>query len=1004
MVGNGIEKRSLNTAQKEAVEYTAGPLLIVAGAGTGKTMVITEKIARLVETGCAKPEEILALTFTDKAAKEMHDRVDILLDTGYADLQISTFHAFAERLLEEHGLEIGLPNRFTLMTDTDAWMLLREHIYTLPLEYYRPLGNPARHIHELLRHFSKCKDELITPEAYLAYAQRVTLDSDEAGESERSRLHELANAYHTYQQLLLEHTALDFGDLIAYSVRLLEERPMVRERLQKRFAYILIDEFQDVNWAQYQLAKLLAGHGKLTVVGDDDQAIYAFRGASVSNILRFKEDFPNAKEVVLTENYRSGQKILDHAYTLIQKNNPDRLEAKLKIDKRLSAASSQQPAVVECIRCPTLDQEVQAVVEKIVEIKNKVPDATWDDFAILIRANSHAEPFLSAFERHGIPYEFLASSGLYRQPIILDCVNFFTTITDHLDSTALYRILRMPCVDLGENDFQRLVYAAKKQSLSYYETMKRAQEFRLSDGGVTAVEKLLHALHEGMKQARFEKPTVVLYHFLDTTGYLSYLTHEEGRGNARAIRSIYHLKQFFDFLARFESVVPEASVTLFAAHMENLIDAGSEGKLYQPSETPDSINVLTVHSAKGLEFRFVFVVNLVEDRFPTRRRGEGIEMPKELIKERLPEGDYHLEEERRLFYVAVTRAKERLYLTSAEDYGGMRAKKTSRFLAEMRLGETSKNAPKLSTIDHRPRAGSRTLRDYRLSADGRKREADNRQDAHGFVYELPKTFSFSQIKAYETCPYQYKLAHILHIPTRGNASFSFGKTIHSTLQHFYERVQELNASKQESLFLAPSRQPNAESLNAIRVPQLADLLKLYEECWIPDWYESKHQRELYYKKGREILKIFYASQIGNWTVPLGLETGFTVKIGDVLLRGQMDRIDQLTDKTIEIVDYKTGKSKEKLESADKEQLLMYQIAVESLPQYRNLGAPGKLTFYYVNDNVQVSFLGRGEELEKLKAKIMDTVSLIRDGDFTATPSPYVCGHCDFRDICEFRIL
>lgn len=981
------EKPTLNQAQQEAVSYADGPLLIIAGAGTGKTTVVTEKIVYLIESGAASPEQILALTFTDKASAEMQDRVDTRLNTGYADLQISTFHTFCQRLLEEYGLDIGLPNRFTLMTDTDAWILLRQHIFSLPLNYYRPLGNPARHIEELLRHFSKCKDELITPADYRSYAEQILLDNDETGEIEKSRLIEIADVYHAYNQLLLDRNTLDFGDLIRYSIELLRERPQVQKAIHERYRYVLVDEFQDVNWAQYQLTKLLSAHGQLTVVGDDDQSIYAFRGASVSNILRFKDDFPHAKEIVLTENYRSGQKILDSAYALIKHNNPDRLEAKLNIEKRLkSRIIDKGLGRIEHLHCASIDDEVRTVVETITKIKKENTDAVWDDFAILVRANNHAEPFVRALDIRSIPYEFLASSGLFRQPIVLDCMSFFSAVMDRLDSSAWYRLLRMPCVRVTENDIQRITAAARKKSMSYYETIKRGSEFHISPTGQDEMERVVSFVHAGMRMAKYEKPTTVLYHFLDSSGYLTFLAHEEGQGNLSAIRSIYHLKQFFDVLARFEEVVPGANVALFVEHMEQLRDAGNEGKLYQPSDTPDSVNILTIHAAKGLEFRFVFIVNLVEDRFPTRRRGEGIDIPSPLIKERLPEGDYHVEEERRLMYVAMTRAKERLYLLSAEDYGGTRSKKISRFLLESGLAEI-----KLTSSENKS------------GVDGLKvvQKVERVTDPHGFVYEPPATFSFSQIRAYETCPYQYKLAHILHIPTRGNASFSFGKTIHSTLQHFYERVQEMNESKQTSLFGEPN--PD-EKTGGIKVPTLDDLLKIYDESWIPDWYESRHQREAYHKKGKEILQIFYAAQDGAWTVPVALENGFKIRVGDTVLRGQIDRIDRLEDNTLEIVDYKTGKSKKTLAYEDKEQLFLYQIAADILPEYRTIGTPSKLTFYYINDNARVSFLGKNNDLEKLKDKILTTVSAIRRGDFTATPSPHVCGHCDFRDICEFRIL
>src|SRR3989338_7181214 len=249
----------LNSAQKEAVEYTNGPLLIVAGAGTGKTTVITNKICYLIEKGLAKPEEILALTFTEKAANEMQERVDKLINAGYAEMHISTFHTFCQRILERHAIDIGLSNQFKLLTETAAWILVRQHFSKFNLDYYRPMGNPIRHIHELLKHFSKCKDELITPEEYLQYAEGVAKDSGDMNVDKKSRLTEISNAYHTYNQLLLDKAMFDFGDLIFYTVKLLTERPAVLQKFRKQFKYILVDEFQDVNWAQYRLIQILAG-------------------------------------------------------------------------------------------------------------------------------------------------------------------------------------------------------------------------------------------------------------------------------------------------------------------------------------------------------------------------------------------------------------------------------------------------------------------------------------------------------------------------------------------------------------------------------------------------------------------------------------------------------------------------------------------------------------------------------------------------------------------------
>src|SRR3990167_1326644 len=368
----------LNSAQQEAVTFGNGPLLIVAGAGTGKTSVITRRIAWLIAQKKAKPEEILALTFTDKAASEMEERVDKLLPYGYVNLWVSTFHAFGERILRDWALQIGLPNDFKVLTVSQQWMLVRNNLERFALNYYRPLGNPTKFIHALLSHFSRAKDEIIAPENYLKYVRNLALDKDSDTEIV-SQFNEIAEAYHIYSQLLLEKDAFDFGDLINHTLTLLHKRPRVLNELRKRFKYILVDEFQDTNIAQYELVKLLAApNNNLTVCADDDQSIFRFRGASISNVLQFKNDFPGSREVFLIMNYRSGQNILDASYKLIQNNNPYRLEVQLKsagkdFSKKL-VATTENAGSVEHLHFHTHQEEASAVAKKIIEIKESRPD------------------------------------------------------------------------------------------------------------------------------------------------------------------------------------------------------------------------------------------------------------------------------------------------------------------------------------------------------------------------------------------------------------------------------------------------------------------------------------------------------------------------------------------------------------------------------------------------------------------------------------------------------
>ncbi|MFH1292104.1 MAG: ATP-dependent DNA helicase [bacterium] len=970
----------LNQSQQQAVEYNQGPLIIVAGAGTGKTTVITQKIVYLLQNELAKPEQILALVFNDKAADEIQERVDEIIDIGYIDMQISTFHSFCQQILEQYGLDIGIPNNFKILTQTDAWILIKKKLDKFGLDYYRPLGNPGKHIHELIKHFSKCKDELIDPQAYLEYAEDVKLDKDNDNQDEHDRLTEIANAYHVYNRLLLEHNSLDFGDLIYYAVKLLKKRPQVLKQLQERFKYILVDEFQDVNWAQYELVRKLGENGQLTVVGDDDQSIYAFRGASVANILRFKDDYQKVKEIVLTENYRSGQKILDKAYESIKNNNPDRLETKLRIDKKLKSMVDFKAEVVHAHKF-SLEEEVKFVIDEIIKLKTQDQQASLDDFAILVRANNHAEPFMAGLESHGIAYEFLASNGLYRQPIILDCLNFFKLLDNYHESTAIYRLLRLPIWRITENDLQKITYTAKRKSISYYEALKRAQEFALSESGTTICGKLLNLIHDGMKQASIEKPHRVLYDFLERSGYLKYLMHEEGANNRLVIRQIHQLIQFFEYLTRYEENIADARVSDFMDQFNYLLESGEQGSLYQPADTPDSVNIITIHKSKGLEFKYVFVVNMVEDRFPTRRRGNGIELPIELVKEQLPEGDPHIQEERRLFYVACTRAKQKLYLTSASNYGGVRKKKISRFLHELDYQAQDQKLEKKSNFPEYPKSFINTKQTS--------------------TYKIPSSFSFSQIKSYNTCPYQYKLGNIIKLPMKQSHYFSFGNSIHNSLQKFYQRIIDLNQTKQESLFGLPGKKEDHD--HAIKVPSLDELMEIYNQSWIEDWFQDKNQREEYFVDGQKMLKEYYKQNQDNWTIPAGLESGFKIRIDDFILMGRIDRIDQLADQSLHIIDYKTGQSKEKPQSEDKEQLIIYQIAVESLPEYRNLGKASKLTLYFVKDGVQASFLASDKEIEKLKEKIINTVQEIKKMNFTPNPSQYICNNCHYRDICEYKI-
>ena len=1047
-----MKLKDLNPEQKQAVTHGDGPLLIIAGAGTGKTTVITQRVAWLVEQNKAKTDEILALTFTDKAAGEMEERVDKLLPYGYVDLWIMTFHAFCERILKQHGLDIGIPNDFKLLNQTEQWLLVRQNLNKFNLDYYRPLGNPTKFIHALIKHFSRCKDEEIWPEDYLEYAEKLKInqdnmestkgqvkkiqnsndqkkqDNNEATEQldseisgvdslEIERLEEIANAYHTYQQLLLDNNSLDFGDLINYTLKLFKKRPLILNKYRKQFKYILVDEFQDTNWAQYELVKLLAApDNNITAVSDDDQAIYRWRGASYNNAIQFKKDFPNAKQISLIENYRSSQNILDLAYNFIQLNNPERLEAQFgggKLSKKLKS-NTQEEGIIEHLHARDETEEVRMVVKKIIELKNKdeekhgnAPESTssWNDFAILVRANIQANAFVNVLSSSQIPYQYLASRGLYSKPIILDILAYLKLLDNYHESAALWRILNLPFLNFNHQDLMNLNYLANRKSWSLYEALTQTQvQKNFSQDFIARAKQLIAWINKHTALAQEKGAKEVVLAFLEDLGYLKFLTQKDNLQNRN---SLNWLNQFYRKINEFEKSFDDKSVKNFIDLINLELESGDEGTLENSiEEGPEAVKIMTIHSAKGLEFKYVFIVNMVDKRFPTVERKEPIELPDELIKEIIPSGDIHLQEERRLFYVAMTRAKRGLFFTSAEDYGGQRKKKLSRFLYEIGMGETTegeaeKNKKKYSEIEGKDKA-----------------QKPLSTSPAPYIPHAPFRFSYTQLKAFETCPYQYRFAHILHVPTRGKATFSFGKTMHTTLQRFFSLIKEQQMLKQSDLFGTTHGSTQVKTqINADKLPSLEELLNIYQQSWIDDWYESKQQKEEYRKKGEKILREFFKQLEGNIPKVFALEQNFNFRISNYIIKGVIDRIDILsTNKNnpqvggenqsrpspakVEIIDYKTGNPPKSEKYLEKDQLLIYQIAARE-----SLGLePAKLTFYYLDNNQPMSFLGQEKDLEKIKTKILETIEQIKKSDFAPTPSPFKCKYCDFKDICEFRQL
>jgi DNA helicase-2/ATP-dependent DNA helicase PcrA len=989
--------QGLNDAQLKAVTHGQGPLLIVAGAGTGKTMALTRRYVHLLDSSPAPsperlvpkltPDNILALTFTEKAAGEMEDRILQLLPNGTYDFWISTFHGFCQRILEKYGLEIGLPTHFKLLNETDAWLLLKRRLDELPLDYYRPLGNPVKFLAELLKHFSRAKDEGISPERYLEFAESAALDGDaEFVSGERKRLKELADCYFAYRRILREEGALDFGDLIVETLRLLRERPRVLKELQAQFRYVMVDEFQDTNWAQYELIKLVAGEAKnLTVVGDDDQSIYKFRGASLANILQFRDDFPDAVTVMLTQNYRSHQEILDTAYRSIEQNNPNRLEVRLAdtgLSKKLLSARGEG-GLADVMWFKTLEDEAEGVAARIQELKSNDPDLTWNDIAILSRSNDGAEPFIRALEIHGIPFRFYALRGLYAKPVIVDLTAMFSLLDGYRESSAVWRVMTAPCYMFPPRDISAFIQHANRKGISLWETLRQAGAVPgIEEDAVRRASRLVAHVENLALDARRERPLKVFQLLLEKTEYLADIMKLPERDKVDAIGL---LNGFANRIKRYEQTTLAPTLRGFMEELKTEIESGEEGALHaDPDEGPELVKVLTVHASKGLEFKHVFIVSMVDQRFPTRPRGESIPLPDGLVNERLPEGDAHLEEERRLFYVAVTRAKDSVTLTGAEDYGGARKKKPSVFLSEAGFCVSSEQA----------RASSEILALVPPPPLQEDEEAAERE-----VFELKRRFSFTQLAAFRSCPLQYKFAHVYRIPILGSYHKSFGNSIHHALKQILELHLERGKAVQADLFSAPTGGLPANE--GFRVGE-DEALRIFEENWIDEWYPDRARHDEYRQEGKDAVRRTVRGWIEEPPPIAFIEQPFDWRLGDHSLKGSVDRIDTLPQGGYAIYDYKTSepKASEDLAKENKEQLWIYQLAMED----KGLDVR-KLAYSFVRsgEEAKVDIL-QGEKRDAFREEVQNRMRAILASRFEANASPFVCKYCDFKNICEFRRL
>jgi DNA helicase II / ATP-dependent DNA helicase PcrA len=955
--------------QREAIEHVHGPTLVIAGAGTGKTTVLTRRIARLIRDGHARPNEILAVTYTKNAVQEMRERVrEELRGVDTSGLQIATFHEYCNDLLGRNRKQFGV------LDDQDLWIYLRKRIPELHLNYFVRAANVSQFLHDLLGFMRRCQDDLVGPDEYDAYVRQLqrgevsiprvskSKDADDLSDEEViGRCQEIASVFATVERMLREDNLGTFGHMITHAHALLEENPELLAKEGRRTRFILADEFQDVNFAQVKILKQLAGEERnVFAVGDPDQAIYRFRGASSAAFGLFQEQFPDAKMVVLEKNRRSTTTILKSAFALIS-HNPDVFSP-----GRGPTSSYQRSALVsareeEALRdggflpSPPVDAVVLAAKEvECADLVATIRDrrrklrSKWSDFAILYRQHFHREQIVAELVEQGIPFA-IENMDVVDTPEARDLFACLGAVVSVNDSASLFRVASFPQFAIDPEKLRAGLKAIPK------EERKSGVASALSkiENGPTVLDALQQVRDEMTRTgtASSEVLNIIIRQFeLSRTSpaiaaVLEFVKRWEEK--PKAITKTGEISEFIDYLQYFRTaggVIP--------------ISTGAE----------NAVRLMTAHVAKGLEFNHVFIIRANSNSFPSSYKEPLVDFPRELQGAGsisfFDDKELNRQEERRLFYVAMTRARDSLTIY-AKQGTGKKDPTPNGFLRDL-------------------------LKDARLKPWLRQRhalefQADLFAEAAPVIPGSPVTewlklapaldlgarLSASVLQTYEICPLQFKLEREWRIPGEVPAAMEYGATIHRILLAYYESVR------------------------VGRTIEEGQLIELFKTDLRAAGLEEKYQQDLYERQGIEQLREFLAN-CKRTPVPqvLHTEERFEMQIGRAKVVGRIDRIDQLSNGRVVITDYKTGRPKSQ-EDADRSlQLSIYALAAREKWGYH----ADQIVFYNLEDNSSIVTRRTESQLQECKREVEEVAQKIAAEEFDAKPGFY-CTFCAYRSLC-----
>ncbi len=939
-------------------------MLVVAGAGTGKTSVLVNRIARLVEEGHAKPEEILALTYTRNSAAEMNERVCGLIGSGR--VQTATFHDYCLDLLKRVNQDFGV------LDDADLWIFLRRRMRDLHLEHFVRAANVGEFLRDLLQFLSRCHDELVTPERYAQYVAqlesgalpipRVAKTNSKITDQEMlARCREISRVFANTERWLLEENLGTFSHMITRAQTLLENDPAVLTAAVSRAKFILVDEFQDVNFAQVKLLARLAGNqGNIFAVGDPDQAIYRFRGASSAAFDLFYRQFPNAKRVVLGVNRRSRTPILRCAFSVIDKNPPafagshphalSYTRAPLLSARDEASGATVPPAIpVEAISFATRDAEAGDVVETIKSLRKRFR-CRWRDFGVLYRQHFHRDELVRELVDAGVPF-LIENMDVSDTPEVRDLFACLSVVIADGDDVSLFRVAALPQFNINPE-----VLRVTTRTLAGNRRDDRIAPLaaRLPDmaGGAAIVAAIAAARDEiASSQAKGRRALeIVARKFqLDTASPIlrAALKFVEA-WQTKKINQTTDLHEFLEYMTLFRE-------------FGGLIPLEAD-------ENEDAVRLMTAHLAKGLEFPHVFILRATSSSFPLSYRETLVEFPNDLRDpDSAGEGDpktLHNEDERRLFYVAMTRARDTLHIYGKQGSG----KKDPTPPGNIRelLAENSLRSVLVGRNTMAPPVN--IFAEESLGYPEPSRLADwLKLDA---TPGLEKKLSASAVDTYERCPLRFKLERDWRLASKPTAALQYGASMHRVLRTYYDALR--------------AGRPRTET----------ELIDDFRNDLAAAGMQDTYQHELYEKQVVAQLKDFFA--VAQQAAPpevLHTEEWFEIQLGETKLTGRIDRMDRAPDGSVTVVDYKTGKAKDQEDADQSLQLSIYAMAAREKWGYN----VNSLVFYNLVENVAVATVRSDSELGVARDRVAAAAAKIAAGEF----KPEIDFHCSF---CSFRTL